>query len=60
MQDVFEYLKQGHRLKAPEGAPKEVYHGIMCRCWNYQPKDRPTFRAIVTQLDVILAELQRR
>jgi len=53
-------LKQGHREKAPEGTPKEIYHRIMCRCWNYQPKDRPTFKAIVTQLDVILAELQRR
>jgi len=60
MKDLFEYLNDGNRLKAPEGTPKEVYGEIMWKCWYRQPKERPTFSDIVAKLSAILAELQRR
>ncbi|XP_065905743.1 uncharacterized protein [Dysidea avara] len=57
--DILEYLKQGHRLKSPERAPKEVYHEIMRQCWRYPPKDRPTFQDVVVKLADVLTGLPR-
>ena len=58
--DLFEYLNEGHRLKAPQDTPKEVYSEIMWKCWYRLPKERPTFSDVVTKLSAVLAELQRR
>ena len=60
IQDLFDYLNEGHRLKAPENTPTEVYNEIMWKCWHRQPKERLTFSDIVTKLTAIHAELLRR
>ncbi|XP_017282147.3 vascular endothelial growth factor receptor 3 isoform X2 [Kryptolebias marmoratus] len=45
-------LKDGFRMRAPETASPEIY-GIMLACWQGEPKERPTFPALVQ----ILADL---
>jgi len=49
--------EQGHRMEAPEGAPKEVYDEIMCKCWLCEPEKRPKFSEIVTLLKTIIAKI---
>ncbi|KAM9850089.1 vascular endothelial growth factor receptor 3 [Aulostomus maculatus] len=45
-------LKDGVRMRSPETASPEIY-GIMLACWQGEPKERPTFPALVQ----ILADL---
>lgn len=41
--DAIELIESGQRLQKPPKCPENVYK-IMENCWNYKPKDRPTFR----------------
>ncbi|XP_055903201.1 tyrosine-protein kinase Shark [Eupeodes corollae] len=41
--DAIELIESGQRLQKPPKCPDNVYK-IMENCWNYKPKDRPTFR----------------
>ena len=45
-------LLAGYRMPAPEGTPDGVYD-VMCRCWAQEPKDRPKFEQIHTDLKTI-------
>jgi len=60
LQDLFEYLNEGHRLTTPESAPAKIYSEVMWKCWYRQPKERPTFNDIKAKLTDTLAELQRK
>uniref|UniRef100_A0A8C6KBW6 Vascular endothelial growth factor receptor 3 n=1 Tax=Nothobranchius furzeri TaxID=105023 RepID=A0A8C6KBW6_NOTFU len=51
-EDFCKRLKDGFRMRAPETASPEIY-GIMLACWQGEPKERPTFPALVQ----ILADL---
>lgn len=42
-QEVIQMIERGDRLPKPLDCPANVYD-IMSSCWNYSPKDRPTFR----------------
>ncbi|XP_038639980.1 tyrosine-protein kinase Fes/Fps-like [Scyliorhinus canicula] len=48
-QQTREEVEQGYRLSAPDSCPDEIY-GIMCRCWQYDPKNRPSFSTIHQEL----------
>ncbi|XP_072348804.1 tyrosine-protein kinase Fes/Fps [Scyliorhinus torazame] len=48
-QQTREEVEQGYRLTAPDSCPDEIY-GIMCRCWQYDPKNRPSFSTIHQEL----------
>ena len=41
--DVIKLVEMGERLPKPELCADNVF-AIMENCWNYHPKDRPTFR----------------
>ncbi|XP_055373140.1 tyrosine-protein kinase Shark [Condylostylus longicornis] len=41
--DAIKLIEEGKRLSQPALCPDNVYK-IMEHCWNYKPKDRPTFR----------------
>lgn len=41
--DVTQLIERGERLLKPDACPDNV-HKIMSNCWNYKPKQRPTFR----------------
>ncbi|NXD83913.1 FES kinase, partial [Halcyon senegalensis] len=44
-QQTREAVEQGVRLDPPEQCPEEVYR-LMQRCWEYDPRKRPSFSAI--------------
>ncbi|KAM4586251.1 vascular endothelial growth factor receptor 3 [Fundulus diaphanus] len=48
-------LKDGVRMRAPETASPEIY-GIMLACWHGEPKERPTFPALVQILGDLLQD----
>lgn len=52
-EDLIEYVDAGERLVKPASTPAEVY-GIMTSCWKANPKDRPTFSKISTELHMLL------
>ena len=38
-----------NRLDPPNHCPRSIYN-LMLRCWNLEPKERPLFDSIVTEL----------
>lgn len=42
---MHEFLTSGHRLKAPDHCPAQIYE-LMKLCWNLKPIDRPSFTFI--------------
>ncbi|XP_071779144.2 vascular endothelial growth factor receptor 3 [Centroberyx gerrardi] len=48
-------LKDGTRMRAPETASPEIY-GIMLACWQGEPRERPTFPALVEILGDLLQD----
>ncbi|XP_074456232.1 tyrosine-protein kinase Fes/Fps isoform X2 [Larus michahellis] len=51
-QQMREAVEQGMRLDPPEQCPEEVYR-LMQRCWEYDPRKRPSFSAIHQDLIAI-------
>ncbi|KAL5012543.1 hypothetical protein ScPMuIL_011094 [Solemya velum] len=48
--EVYHLLERGYRMERPAGCPANVYELIM-RCWQWEPKDRPTFKEIKNSLE---------
>ncbi|XP_060790516.1 protein-tyrosine kinase 2-beta isoform X2 [Neoarius graeffei] len=48
--DVIIQLEQGMRLPKPELCPPALYSLMTC-CWTYDPKERPSFSALVCKLN---------
>ncbi|NXS90813.1 FES kinase, partial [Jacana jacana] len=51
-QQMREAVEQGMRLDPPEQCPEEVYR-LMQRCWEYDPRKRPSFSTIHQELTAI-------
>ncbi|KAM6409531.1 tyrosine-protein kinase Fes/Fps [Rhynochetos jubatus] len=51
-QQTREAVEQGTRLEPPEQCPEELYR-LMQRCWEYDPRKRPSFSAIHQDLVAI-------
>ncbi|CAD5217799.1 unnamed protein product [Bursaphelenchus okinawaensis] len=57
-EEVYRYLARGHRLAFPVSAcPEELYEKIMCKCWDPDPTQRPTFDELAVNLQRLLREL---
>ncbi|XP_045068490.1 vascular endothelial growth factor receptor 3 isoform X2 [Coregonus clupeaformis] len=54
-EDFCKRLKDGTRMRAPETASPEIY-GIMLACWQGEPRERPTFQALVDILGDLLQD----
>ncbi|XP_016895031.1 vascular endothelial growth factor receptor 3 [Cynoglossus semilaevis] len=54
-EDFCKRLKDGVRMRSPETASPEIY-GIMLACWQGEPKERPTFPALVQILGDLLQD----
>ncbi|KAF7707139.1 vascular endothelial growth factor receptor 3 isoform X2 [Silurus meridionalis] len=54
-EDFCKRLKDGTRMRAPETASPEIY-GIMLACWQGEPRERPTFPALVGILGDLLQD----
>ncbi|XP_042328571.1 tyrosine-protein kinase Fes/Fps isoform X2 [Sceloporus undulatus] len=57
-QQTREAVERGLRLSAPDQCPQEVYQ-LMLRCWEYEPRSRPTFSTILQELVALQARQQR-
>ncbi|XP_077429828.1 macrophage-stimulating protein receptor isoform X1 [Vanacampus margaritifer] len=52
--DITHYLLRGRRLPQPQYCPDALY-SIMLACWDPEPKRRPTFHSLVTDVQHILS-----
>nr|XP_030130192.3 tyrosine-protein kinase receptor TYRO3 isoform X2 [Taeniopygia guttata] len=50
--EIYNYLISGNRLKQPPECLEDVYD-LMCRCWHPEPKLRPSFGVLRSQLEII-------
>ncbi|XP_032417507.1 tyrosine-protein kinase Fes/Fps [Xiphophorus hellerii] len=51
-QQTRDEVEKGYRMPAPHGCPVEISR-VMSNCWQYDPRNRPTFRKIRTELNAI-------
>ncbi|MEQ2243594.1 hypothetical protein ILYODFUR_008506 [Ilyodon furcidens] len=51
-QQTRDEVEKGYRMPAPHGCPAEICR-VMNNCWQYEPKNRPTFRKIRAELSAI-------
>ncbi|XP_034045290.1 tyrosine-protein kinase Fes/Fps isoform X2 [Thalassophryne amazonica] len=51
-QQARDEVEKGHRMPAPHGCPVEIYK-LMSSCWQYEPKNRPSFKKLQTELSVL-------
>ncbi|KAL2095967.1 hypothetical protein ACEWY4_008115 [Coilia grayii] len=54
--EIYDYLRQGNRLKQPPDCLDSIY-SLMFSCWLLSPKDRPSFEVLCCELEKILDEL---
>ena len=50
---IINELRKGYRLEKPLLCPQDVYD-IMCRVWHADPNDRPDFKQLQKELNVII------
>eukprot|EP01114_Cavostelium_apophysatum_P004923 TRINITY_DN1539_c0_g1_i1.p1 TRINITY_DN1539_c0_g1~~TRINITY_DN1539_c0_g1_i1.p1 ORF type:complete len:227 (-),score=35.16 TRINITY_DN1539_c0_g1_i1:102-704(-) len=51
--EAMEAIKGGYRLERPKDCPPQIYR-LMLRCWHINPKDRPTFAQIHSELRTLI------
>ncbi|XP_056396066.1 tyrosine-protein kinase receptor UFO isoform X2 [Hyla sarda] len=54
--EIYDYLRQGNRLKQPPDCLDGLYE-LMASCWQLNSKDRPTFETLHAELEKILKNL---
>ncbi|KAM6932607.1 tyrosine-protein kinase receptor UFO [Lycodopsis pacificus] len=54
--EIYDYLRQGNRLKQPPDCLDSIY-SLMFSCWLLSPKDRPPFEALRCELEKALEDL---
>lgn len=54
--EIYDYLRQGHRLKQPVDCLDGLY-ALMSRCWELNPRDRPSFAELREDLENALKAL---
>ncbi|KAM4825746.1 tyrosine-protein kinase receptor UFO isoform 1-T1 [Thomomys bottae] len=54
--EIYDYLRQGNRLKQPSDCLDGLY-ALMFRCWELNPRDRPSFSELREDLENTLKAL---
>uniref|UniRef100_A0A8C6Y426 receptor protein-tyrosine kinase n=1 Tax=Naja naja TaxID=35670 RepID=A0A8C6Y426_NAJNA len=54
--EIYDYLRQGNRLKQPIDCLDSLYE-LMTSCWALNPRDRPTFEILSQELEKTLKSL---
>ncbi|KAM5236975.1 tyrosine-protein kinase receptor UFO isoform 2-T2 [Ctenodactylus gundi] len=54
--EIYDYLRQGNRLKQPADCLDGLY-ALMSRCWELNPRNRPSFAELREDLENILKAL---
>ncbi|XP_017061493.1 tyrosine-protein kinase receptor torso [Drosophila ficusphila] len=52
--DLLQLLRQGHRMKRPEGCSDEMF-ALMESCWSSVPSHRPTFSGLKQRLGAMIS-----
>ncbi|XP_028258188.1 tyrosine-protein kinase Fes/Fps [Parambassis ranga] len=55
-QQTRDEVEKGYRMPAPHGCPVEISR-IMSSCWQYDPRNRPSFKKLRTDLSVIYSKI---
>nr|XP_046241599.1 tyrosine-protein kinase Fes/Fps [Scatophagus argus] len=55
-QQTRDEVEKGYRMPAPHGCPVEISR-IMSRCWQYDPRNRPSFKKLQAELSVIYSKI---
>ncbi|KAM7170190.1 macrophage-stimulating protein receptor isoform 2-T2 [Macrochelys suwanniensis] len=55
--DITHYLLSGRRLPQPEYCPDSLYE-VMLSCWTPSPEERPSFSALIGEVESIMASLK--
>jgi serine/threonine protein kinase len=55
--DMIHFLEAGNRLPCPAYCPKILYE-TMQKCWNINPKQRPSFDELVDQVKNVIVILE--
>ncbi|XP_060592485.1 proto-oncogene tyrosine-protein kinase ROS-like isoform X2 [Ruditapes philippinarum] len=48
--DVLHFVRSAGRLDRPESCPEDFYQ-LMCKCWSFEPEDRPSFAFLLQKLE---------
>ncbi|KAM6427859.1 tyrosine-protein kinase receptor UFO isoform 1-T1 [Liasis olivaceus] len=54
--EIYDYLRQGNRLKQPIDCLDSLYE-LMMSCWALNPRDRPSFEILCEELEKTLKSL---
>ncbi|XP_058860706.1 tyrosine-protein kinase receptor UFO-like isoform X2 [Acipenser ruthenus] len=54
--EIYDYLRQGNRLKPPPDCLDTIY-ALMFSCWLLSPKERPRFETLRCELEKALEEM---
>uniref|UniRef100_A0A8C5D057 receptor protein-tyrosine kinase n=1 Tax=Gadus morhua TaxID=8049 RepID=A0A8C5D057_GADMO len=54
--EIYDYLRQGNRLKQPPDCLDSIY-SLMFSCWLLSPKDRPSFEEMRWEMEKALDDL---
>uniref|UniRef100_A0A8C7TSW4 Tyrosine-protein kinase n=1 Tax=Oncorhynchus mykiss TaxID=8022 RepID=A0A8C7TSW4_ONCMY len=55
-QQTRDEVEKGYRMLAPNSCPPDVY-AVMCRCWQYDSRNRPSFSKLRTELSALYQKL---
>jgi serine/threonine protein kinase len=55
VENLVQLLRDGHRMEPPPYASVNVY-SMMLKCWQWSPRQRPSFPEVVKQLDSMVAQ----
>lgn len=55
LSEVVAHVEKGYRMESPEGCPDHVYK-VMKDCWDINPKKRPTFKHVRSQLNLFMSQ----
>ena len=57
-EQVMEKVTNGYRMTKPQDCPDEVYD-LMMKCWDKNPKNRPSFEVLYKEIYKLWAKLKR-
>ncbi|XP_068587045.1 tyrosine-protein kinase Fes/Fps isoform X1 [Cebidichthys violaceus] len=55
-QQTRDEVEKGYRMPAPHGCPVEISR-IMSSCWQYDPRNRPSFKKLRAELSTIYSKI---
>ena len=48
------YLMDGNRMDQPKYCPAYIFNNVICKCWDEEPTERPTFESLSVTIGNLL------